>query len=133
MPSTCASFRALLSVALLLGCSVAGLSAADEKKEDKKAEGKSGSVTGVVAAKDKDGKWIEVKADGEEKARRYVPTWVGGTPKDGGGPDKEMVREIGKVPVGARIKLDWKFEERPRVIKIEVLKLPAREKEKDGR
>jgi hypothetical protein len=101
----------------------------DEKKGDKKSEeGRKGTVTGLVIAKGDN--WIEVKADGEEKARKYVPHWKGGAPKDGGGPDKEMVAEIKKVAVNSRVKLDWEFEERARVVKIEVLKKPE-EKKKD--
>lgn len=100
----------------------------DEKKpeEKKKDEPRKGTVTGVVTAKGDN--WIEVKADGEEKARRYVPHWKGGLPKDGGGPDKEMVAEIKKVAVESRVKIEWEFEERARVVKIEVLKKPAEKK-----
>jgi hypothetical protein len=87
-----------------------------------KEEARKGSVTGVVTAKGDN--WIEVKADGEERARRYVPHWRGGAPAQGGGPDKEMVAEIKKAPLNGRVKLDWVFEERPRVEKIEVLKKP---------
>jgi hypothetical protein len=92
------------------------------KKKDvhhKAEEGRKGTVTGVVTAKGEN--WIEVKADGEEKARRYVPHWRGGAPADGGGPDKEMVARIKEIPLESRVKLDWKFEERPRVEKIHVL------------
>jgi len=76
-------------------------------------------VTGVVTAKGKT--WIEVKGDGEERARRYVPHWRGGAPASGGGLDKEVVARIAEVPVHSRVQLDWVFEERPRVEKIEVL------------
>jgi hypothetical protein len=115
--------RALLGLVLVAGIgAVSQSSAAEDKKADDRKE-KTGSVAGVVTAKEKDDKWIEVKADGEEKPRRYVPQWING-------PDKEIIKEIGKVPVGARIKLDWKFDERARVVKIEVLKLPAKDKEK---
>jgi hypothetical protein len=100
----------------------------DEKKDDKKSEeGRKGTVTGVVTAKGDN--WIEVKADGEEKARKYVPHWRGGNPDKGGGPDKEMVAEIKKVAVNSRVKLDWEFEERARVVKIEVLKKPEDKKD----
>ncbi len=99
---------------------------ADDKKDDKKDEkDRKGTVTGVVTAKgdaDKNQHWIEVKADGEEKARKYVPHWKGGAPKDGGGPDKEMVAEIKKVEVKQRVRLEWVFAEHLRVEKIEVLK-----------
>ena len=67
-------------------------------------------MTGVVTAKGDN--WIEVKADGEEKARRYVPHWKGGLPKDGGGPDKDMVAKIKETAVNSRVRLEWEFEER---------------------
>ena len=98
----------------------------DKKKEKSPEEGRKGTVTGIVTAKGDN--WIEVKADGEEKGRKYVPHWRGGNPDKGGGPDKEMVAEIKKVAVSSRVKLDWVFEERPRVEKIEVLKKPADKK-----
>lgn len=123
------TYRAVL--ALLLAFAVVLPIVADEKKDEKdkpkKDEKKKGTVVGVL---DKKGpSWIEVKADGEEKARRYVPHWRGGLPKDGGGPDKKMVEQIGKLKVGSRIRVEWSFEERARVEKIEVLKEPAK---KDG-
>ena len=93
---------------------------AEEPKKKDADEGKKGTVTGVVTARGEN--WIEVKADGEEKPRRYVPHWKGGAPKDGGGPDKAMVAKIRAVPVKARVRLEWSFQERPRVEKIEVLK-----------
>src|SRR5688572_31066602 len=96
--------------------------------QEKKDEPRKGTVTGVVTAKGDN--WIEVKADGEEKARRYVPHWRGGAPADGGGPDKDMVAKIKDTPLKSRVKLDWEFEERARVVKIEVLKKP--EEKKDG-
>ncbi len=99
----------------------------DEKKEEKKDEKeRKGTVTGVVSAKGDN--WLEVKADGEEKARRYVPHWRGGAPDKGGGPDKDMVAQIKKVEVNARVRLEWEFEERARVVKLEVLK---KEEKKD--
>lgn len=94
---------------------------ADEKKTDKKGEEvRKGTVTGVVTAKG-DG-WIEVKADGEEKARKYVPHWRGGNPSEGGGFDKATVAKIKETPLHSRVQLEWVFDERPRVEKLEVLK-----------
>jgi hypothetical protein len=111
-----------LRVAIVLGLvAVSGRAAAEDPKKDSE---KKGTVTGIVTAKGDN--WIEVKADGEEKGRRYVPHWRGGAPKDGGGLDKEMVAKIKEIPLKARVRLEWTFEERPRVEKIEVLK-----KEKD--
>lgn len=94
----------------------------DKKSEDKKDEPRKGTVTGVVSAKGDN--WIEVKADGEEKARRYVPHWRGGAPAAGGGPDKDMLAKIKETPLNSRVKIDWEFEERFRVVKIDVVKKP---------
>jgi hypothetical protein len=125
-----------LALALGLGLSLPFASMADdkEKKEPAKGEKRGGTVTGTVTAKGDPAKkenWIEVKADGEEKGRRYVPHWRGGLPKDGGGPDKEIVAQIKEVPIGSRVRIEWSFQERPRVEKIEVLKKGEGAKEKD--
>lgn len=93
--------------------------AADEKDAEK---GKSGTVIGVLVGKDKNS--IEVKAAGEEKARKYVPHWRGGLPAQGGGPDKKMLETFTKLKVGSRVELKWEFEERLRVVDIKVLKEP---------
>jgi hypothetical protein len=108
--------------AWLLAAGLLGLAFAPASADDKKDEKRKGTVTGVVTKRDDGGKWIEVKADGEEKARKYVPHWRGGNPADGGGPDKKIVAELKKVPLKSRVRLEWVFEERPRVEKIEVLK-----------
>jgi hypothetical protein len=97
-------------------------------KEEKKEEARKGSVTGVVTGND--GKSIEVKGDGEEKARKYVPHWRGGNPNQGGGLDKEMIAKLKDIPVGSRVRLEWEFDERARVVKLEVLKKAEPEKKK---
>src|SRR5262245_49288767 len=102
----------------------------DDKKEKKPPEKRGGTIIGILTEKGKG--YIEVKADGEEKARRYVPHWVGGAPAQGGGPDKKMLEVFNKLKVGSRIRLVWEFEERPRAVRIEVLKGPdGKEVEKD--
>jgi hypothetical protein len=114
----------LVAVGLLGG---AGLSSAEEKK-DKKEAVRKGTVVGTLT--DKSDKWIEVKADGEEKARRYVPHWRGGAPSAGGGPDKKTLELIGKLKKGSRVRLEWSFAERLRIDKVEVLKAPEEKKDK---
>lgn len=110
-------FRMIALVVLTAGYALCCSSLADEPKKE---AGKKGTITGIVTAKAAN--WIEVKADGEEKGRRYIPHWRGGAPKDGGGPDKEMVAKLKDVPLKARVRLDWTFEEHYRVEKVEVLK-----------
>ncbi len=95
------------------------VSAQEEKKAEDK-EKKSGTVLGVVTKKGKN--YIEVKAIGEAKGRKYVPHWRGGLPKDGGGLDKKMLAIFKKLKVGDRIRLEWEFEERARAVRIQVLK-----------
>lgn len=109
--------RSFLSTVVLLVSF--GMSFAEEPKKEKD-EVKKGVVTGVVTAKDAN--WIEVKADGEEKARRYVPHWRGGNPAAGGGLDKEMLAKIKEIPLKARVRIEWSFEERARVDKIELIR-----------
>ena len=88
---------------LVLVLAVAAAGRAEDSKKKDADEGKKGTVTGVVTAKADNSTWIEVKADGEEKPRRYMPNWKGGQPKDGGGPDKEVVARIKETPLKARV------------------------------
>ncbi len=109
---------------MMVGTSFSLLTAQDkaQKKAKNPEEGRKGTVTGLVTSKGDN--WIEVKADGEEKGRKYFPHWVGGNPAQGGGPDKKMIAEIKKTPLKSRVSLEWLFEERPRVEKIELLSKP---------
>src|SRR5215510_12207844 len=108
-------------------CSIVAVTGRAGAEDPKKDGEKKGTVTGVVIAKGEN--WIEVKADGEEKARRYVPHWRGGAPKDGGGLDKEMVETFKTLKTGSRVRVEWVFEERARVEKVEVLKAPKEKKD----
>lgn len=127
-------FRLLASFGLLgtllLAFTAAG---AQEKKAEDKAQkaGKHGKVVGILVGIGKEKKSIEVKADGEEKARVYVPHWVGGAPAQGGGPDKKMLAVFSKLKVGSRVEVTWEFEERLRAIEVKVLRAPAGDK-KEG-
>jgi hypothetical protein len=120
----------ILPAALLTALLSAGAATADDQKDDKSQEGKKGTVVGVVTAKAEN--WIEVRADGEEKGRRYTPHWRGGLPKDGGGLDKPTLELIRKTAVGSRVRLEWSFHERPRIEKLEVLKKPGSNEKKEG-
>ena len=62
-------------------------------------------------------RWIEVTPEGG-KAQKFRPRWVGGNPADGGGPDKEMLKILGKQKVGHKVALTWKISEGKRVVAI---------------
>lgn len=100
--------------------------AQEKKKEKSPLEGKKGTVVGTLVGKEKNA--IEVKADGEEKGRKYVPQWKGGAPAQGGGPDKAMLKIFNELKVGSRIEVEWLFEERLRAISVKVLKTPEKDK-----
>lgn len=83
-----------------------------------------GSVTGVVAGKGET--WLSVKSEGQEEATMYMPHWRGGLPADGGGLDKEMLALIKSTSVGSKVKLNFKNDERPRVVGLETLAAPEK-------
>lgn len=93
--------------------------ATQEKKETDKKEGKKGKTIGLLTAKSAN--FIEVKADGEVKGRKYVPRWIGGAPATGGGLDKNMLKTFAALKVGSRLQVDWVFEERLRAVAVKVL------------
>jgi uncharacterized OB-fold protein len=76
-------------------------------------EGAGGTVTGAVTAKGEN--WVEVKADGAEKAERYIPR------RTGPNSDKEVLAQIAKVKVGDKVNLKWTFQEHKRVLSITVV------------
>src|ERR1043166_10021840 len=115
---------AAIGAAMFLGLAglAADLGAGEKDKKDKKDEPRKGTIVGVITAKNEKNTAIEIKADGEEKSRKYIPHWRGGAPAAGGGPDKDMVKTISKLTVGSRVRIDWEFEEHFRVVKVEGLK-----------
>ena len=118
----------LLSLAwsLVVLADSTSVQAQDKKTEKEKNPfaGKKGTVVGTLTDKGK--AFIEVKADGEEKGRKYIPHWRGGAPANGGGPDKEMVKVISTLKVGSRVEVEWEHEEHFRVLKVKVLKAPEK-------
>lgn len=96
--------------------------AVQEKKEKDKTEGKKGRAIGLLTAKGPN--FIAVKAAGEEKARKYMPRWIGGLPADGGGLDKGMLKTFRSLKIGSRIQVDWVFEERLRAVGVKLLQVP---------
>lgn len=81
----------------------------------------SGESEGLLITKSLTGEFIEFIADGTEKPVKYIPEWVGGNPKDGGGFNKETIEMIKKSIAPNRILLKWKFEEHLRVLDIKII------------
>ncbi|OPZ85699.1 MAG: transaldolase/EF-hand domain-containing protein [bacterium ADurb.Bin429] len=81
-------------------------------------EVKEGAVTGTVTAKGLE--WIDV-APKDGPTERYTPLWTGG--QDGGGFDHAMLARIAAAKVGDSVTIAWKYDERKRLITLEV---PAR-------
>ena len=111
----------LLCLLVVLAPSVGG-----EKKAKDPMEGKKGTAIGVLTSKGDI--FIELKADGEEKARKYIPEWRGGVPAQGGGLDKAILKQFSQLTVGSRIEVQWVFHERLRALEIKVLKAATPEK-----
>lgn len=92
-----------LIMAINLGLALMWLSSAGVTQEKRRTGTLSGVVTGKGNSKDGRNGWVEVKADGEEKGRRYWPA----ADKKVGGPDREILAAIRKVEIGVRVRMEW--------------------------
>lgn len=81
-----------------------------------------GTLTGVVTAKTE--RSISVRIDESNEVKQFIPNWIGGLPKDGGGLDKQMLHTIRETPVGSRVRVQWMMLEHLRVVGLEVLERP---------
>ena len=73
-------------------------------------------MEGTITARGKT--WVEVKPDADGASERYTPCWIGGMPKDGGGLDKAVLSTLNTFNVGDKVRLEWRFDERKRVVAI---------------
>ncbi|MBI2806867.1 MAG: hypothetical protein HYX68_17955 [Planctomycetes bacterium] len=114
----------VLTLGLALGVLTTGESAAlaqDKKKKEKNPlEGKKGTAIGTLVSKGPN--FIEVRADGEEKGRKYMPQWIGGAPAKGGGLDKKILKIFSGLKIGSRVEVQWLYHERFRAMGVKVLK-----------
>ncbi|MHC4251765.1 MAG: hypothetical protein ACYS9X_21810, partial [Planctomycetota bacterium] len=84
----------------------------------------SGATTGILTGRDRNGGWMDVRADGEASERRYVPFAA-----PDGMPDRKTQAGVGKLVVPNLVKLTWKLHDwRPRIVAAEMV-LPS---EKQG-
>lgn len=85
-----------------------------DRPEPKEVKNRTGTTTGTLVAHQA-GRWIEVKGDGEEKARRY---WV---PRN----ITKLQEAVRNAPVGSRVAVGWEFTgEGPKAVSLEVLRKP---------
>ena len=78
-----------------------------------------GTVVGVVTNKAE--AWVEVRSD-TGHTHRYIPRWMGGAPRDGGGPEHRIVSAIAQLSIGNRVTVKWYVDNHVRIVAIE----PAR-------
>ncbi|MGA2063743.1 MAG: hypothetical protein ABSG86_02180 [Thermoguttaceae bacterium] len=80
---------------------------------------RTGVVTGIVVVRASKARevWLEVKPSGKGFTERYWPRFVGGPD----GFDKGMIRTIGELNPGDKIKLAWAYDERKRAAAIQIL------------
>lgn len=82
---------------------------------------KDGEASGVVVKVGEN--WFDLKITEGDKfhIERFMPKWVGGAPKDGGGLDKELLKEIKELKMESKITIKWIYDERKRVTKIALI------------
>ena len=90
-----------------LACSAASASAWQEKAAEQR-----GAVVGVAVARG--GYWIDIKAQGDDRPRRYYC-----------GSNQAALKAVKSTAIGSRVRLEWRFEEVLRVVRIDVLKKTA--------
>ena len=109
-------------MALLIGSACMRFARAAPEPTPKETKGQ---ITGKIMAKN--GGKITVK--GEEGQLTLMPYWRGGLPKDGGGFDKDILKQLEQLSVGDKVRVTWVFEEHYRITKIEKLEKEAKERE----
>ena len=80
----------------------------------------SGKLRGILTAKS--ATWIEVKLDGEANSRRFIPSWQGALPRQGGHLDVFVLNKFKDLRTGNRVELHWGFDQHFRVINVRTLK-----------
>lgn len=80
-------------------------------------EGQQGVVIGVVT--EKSDTWFIINSEEEQpQSMKFIPRWIGGALIDGGGMDKEMLKNVRQVRVGQRVEVKWLYQESLRVVQL---------------
>jgi hypothetical protein len=106
--------RVQLKWAINEGPRVLAVEMIDRPTENPKPPAASGQAKGIVVAKGEN--WIEIRTENE--TRRFTPRWIGGMPNAGGGLDKQMLYLISQAPIGAKVKYEWTYDERLRIVAL---------------
>ena len=80
----------------------------------------TGKMRGILTVKSST--WIEVKLDGEANARRFIPSWSGGLPRQGGSLDAYVLNKFKELRTGNRVELHWGYDGYFRVLNVRTLK-----------
>lgn len=63
--------------------------------------------------------WNSVHIEVDGVIHCFMPKWTGGSPKDGGGLDQDILRQIRQLKEGQRVEFNWEYDERPRLTSVE--------------
>ncbi|HUT88566.1 MAG TPA: hypothetical protein VMY37_03665 [Thermoguttaceae bacterium] len=75
-----------------------------------------GTAVGTVVEKGK--AFVVIRSDSGTSAR-YIPRWIGGHPRDGGGPEKRIVEAISRLRPGDRVTVKWYVNDHVRIEDIQ--------------
>ena len=87
-----------------------------QRSADDRAVLARGTLAGTVVARDT--RWIEIRSD-TGKTARYIPRWIGGRPRDGGGPERTTLQAISGLRVGDRVSVTWHVNDHLRIGSIQ--------------
>src|SRR5947209_5802596 len=93
----------IASFAIVLMALIGFTDAAQDKDKKKRTGTVTGELKSREAAPNKVNVFIEVLADGEEKARKYRVAY---DPK-AKGPIADVLKAVKEAPIGSRVQLDW--------------------------
>ena len=101
-------------LALLFACTVGFAAEMTLEPDTGLKTGDKGTLTGTIEKIEK-GK-VTLAVDG--KHYLVMPNWIGGNPKDGGGPDKQILAQVEHFKVGDAVTVAWTFNEHRRIASI---------------
>jgi len=63
-------------------------------------------------------RWIDAQNIKEGKPRRFYLPWVGGYPSEGGGYDKEILKELNERKPTDPVRFSWEYKNRPILVSL---------------